>query len=154
MNIHKNARLTPIGRERLVRLMEGGLSGRRAGWFAGSLFTSRGAGVSPATVSRVLRRAGLSRLKDLDPAELVHRYERESPGEIIHLDIKKLGRFEPLGHRVTRDRTGQSNPRGHKQGGYGSEYVHVAIDDHSRLSFCQIHPDEKINNAIAHCDGF
>ncbi len=98
--------------------------------------------VSPATVSRVLKRAGLSRFKNLDPAEPIHRYERESPGEIIHLDIKKLGRFEKPGHRVTGGRTGQSNPRARKQGGYGWEYVHVAIDDHSRLSFCQIHPDE------------
>jgi transposase InsO family protein len=77
----------------------------------------------------------------------IDRYERENPGEIIDLAIKKLGRFEPPGHRVTGDHTGQSTPRAtpraRKQGGEGWEYVHIAIDDHSRRSFCQIHPDEK-----------
>ena len=68
-------------------------------------------GVAPTTVSRVLSRAGLSRLKDTNPAEPVRRYERKRPGEMIHLDIKKLRRFERAGHRVTGDRTGQSNPR-------------------------------------------
>ena len=101
-------------------------------------------GVSPATVSRVLSRAGLSRLKDIDPAEPVRRYERKHPGEMIHLDIKKLGKFNRIGHRITGDRTGQSNSRG-----IGWEYVHVAIDDHSRLSFTQIHADEKAISAIA-----
>lgn len=75
-------------------------------------------GVSPATVSRVLRRLGLSRLRDLEPAEPVRRYERKRPGELIHLDIKKLGRFDRVGHRITGDRTGQSNSRG-----VGWEYV-------------------------------
>jgi len=101
-------------------------------------------GVSPATVSRVLKRAGLSRLKDIDPAEPVRRYERSAPGEMIHLDIKKLGKFNRVGHRITGDRTGQSNNRG-----VGWEYVHVAIDDHSRLSFTQIHADEKASSATA-----
>jgi transposase len=69
-------------------------------------------GVSPATVSRVLSRAGLSRMKDLHPAQPVVRYERNKPGELVHIDIKKLGRFNRAGHRVTADRTGQSNSRG------------------------------------------
>ncbi len=107
-------------------------------------------GVSPASVSRVLRRAGLSRLKDIDPPEPERRYERDRPGEMIHLDIKKLGRFQRTGHRITGDRRGQSNARARKQGGYGWEYVHVAIDDHSRLSFAQIHADEKAVSAVAH----
>lgn len=106
-------------------------------------------GVSPATVSRVLSRAGLSRLKDIDPAEPVRRYERKRPGEMIHLDIKKLGKFNRVGHRITGDRTGQSNQR---QNGTapGWEYVHVCIDDHSRLSFTQIHSNEKAVSAVAH----
>jgi transposase len=69
-------------------------------------------GVSPATVSRILRAAGISRARDMDPPAPVVRYERKAPGEMIHLDIKKLGRFEKPGHRVTGDRTGQSNNRG------------------------------------------
>ena len=201
MNIHKNARLTPHGRERMVRMMLRGQTPEAAARAAGvcphtakkwlARFEAQGAaglqdrssrplklrnptpdaiagrivalrrqrwtgkhiarqtGVSPATVSRVLKRAGLSRLKDLEPAEPVRRYERAHPGELIHLDIKKLGRFERVGHRITGDRTGQSTPRGRRQG-YGWEYVHVCIDDNSRLSFSQIHPNEKATSAVAH----
>ena len=101
-------------------------------------------GVSPATVSRILKRAGLSRMRDLEPAEPVRRYEHARPGDMIHLDIKKLGRFDLPGHRATGGRAGQSRSRG-----IGWEYVHVAIDDHSRLSFTQIHPDEKAVSATA-----
>ena len=85
-------------------------------------------GVSTATVSRVLRRLGLNRLKTLEPAEPVRRYEREHPGELIHIDIKKLGRIEGIGHRITGDRRGQSNRRTRGQG-VGWEFVHVCIDD-------------------------
>jgi transposase InsO family protein len=99
--------------------------------------------VSPATVSRILRRLGLNRMRDLEPAEPVRRYEREQPGEIIHIDIKKLGRFDRIGHRITGDRTGQSNRRG-----VGWEFVHVCIDDHSRVAFSQIKPDEKADSAV------
>ncbi|MGL4236567.1 IS481 family transposase [Tabrizicola sp.] len=101
-------------------------------------------GVSPATVSRVLRRAGLSRLKDLAPPGPVVRYTYKEPGGLIHLDIKKLGRFERVGHRITGDRTGQSNSRG-----LGWEFVHIAIDDASRIAVTGIHPDEKAVSAIA-----
>jgi len=74
----------------------------------------------------------------------VIRYESAHPGELIHLDIKKLGRFEKPGHRVTGDRTGQSNGRG-----VGWEYVHVCIDDASRIACSQVMPDEKKESAIA-----
>ena len=92
-----------------------------------------GSRVSPATVSRVLRRLGLNRLAALEPAEPVRRYEREHPGELIHIDIKKLGRFDRVGHRITGDRRGQSNSRG-----VGWEFVHVCIDDASRIAFAEI----------------
>ncbi|MDF0700699.1 IS481 family transposase, partial [Rhizobium sp. MC63] len=105
-------------------------------------------GVSAATVSRVLKRAGLSRLKDIEPAEPVRRYERGRPGEMIHIDIKKPGRFSQVGHRITGDRTRQSSRRG-KGWGAGWEYVHVAIDDASRVAFSQILPDEKKDSAVA-----
>jgi len=101
-------------------------------------------GVSPATVSRVLRRAGLSRLKDLEPTGPVRRYEREKPGELIHIDIKKLGKFSRIGHRITGDRKGQSNTRG-----VGWEFVHVCVDDASRIAFTKIMPDEKAVSAVA-----
>jgi transposase len=69
-------------------------------------------GVSPATVSRILQRLGLNKLSALEPAEPVRRYEREHPGEIIHIDIKKLGRFEQVGHRITGDRRAKATAAG------------------------------------------
>ena len=83
-------------------------------------------------------------MRDLEPAEPVVRYEREHPGELIHLDIKKLGRFERTGHRITGKRTANASSRGS-----GWEFVHVCIDDASRLAFSQILPDEKKESAIA-----
>ena len=74
----------------------------------------------------------------------MRRYERDHPGELIHIDIKKLGRFDRVGHRITGDRRGQSNSRG-----VGWEFVHVAIDDASRIAFSQILPDERKESAIA-----
>lgn len=105
--------------------------------------------LSAATVSRILRRRGLSRLSALEPVAPRPRYERAAPGEIIHIDIKKLGRFNAVGHRITGDRTGQSSQR---QNGTapGWEYVHVAIDDHSRVAFSQIKPSEKKEPAVEH----
>ena len=99
-------------------------------------------GVSRATVSRVLRRAGLSRLSDLRPDEPVQRYEREHPGELLHIDIKKLGRFDKVGHRITGDRTQRAR-------NIGWDFVFVAVDDHSRLAFTQIYPDETRHSAEA-----
>ena len=104
--------------------------------------------VSAATVSRVLQRLGLSKIKALEPTEPVRRYEREHPGELLHIDIKKLGRFRRVGHRITGDRTRQSNERTCGKGA-GWEYVHVCIDDASRIAFSQIRPDEKKESAIA-----
>jgi transposase InsO family protein len=104
---------------------------------------ARKVGISPATVSRVLKRAGLSRLKDLEPAEPVRRYERDDPGDLIHLDIKKLGRFEKTGHRITGNRRSRSSRS------VGWERVHVCVDDASRIAFTDIYPDEKAISAVA-----
>jgi len=101
-------------------------------------------GVSRSTVSRILQTAKLSRARDLDPPAPVIRYERKAPGEMIHIDIKKLGRFDKPGHRVTGDKTGQTKGR------VGWEFVHVCIDDHSRVAFSQIHPDETQHSAVPH----
>jgi transposase InsO family protein len=103
-------------------------------------------GRSRATVSRVLRRLGISRIRDLKPAEPVRRYQREHPGELIHIDIKKLGRFERIGHRITGDRTQRSDGR---RSHVGWEYVHVCIDDASRIAISRIFPDEKATSAVA-----
>jgi len=101
-------------------------------------------GVSPATVSRVLKKLGLNKLKALDPAEPVRRYERENPGELIHIDIKKLGRFDKIGHRITGVRSEQSRTRR-----AGWEFVHVCIDDASRVAFAQVMPSERKECAVA-----
>jgi transposase InsO family protein len=197
MDVHKNARLTPVGREVMVRrVVEGGQTPKAVGEAVGvcprtvrkwvGRFQAEGAaglqdrssrphrlrqptppeivariealrrqrwtgaqiaretGVSKATVSRILRRLGLNRLKTLEPAEPVRRYERERPGELIHIDIKKLGRFDRAGHRVTGDRTGHSTSRG-----IGWEYVHVCIDDASRIAYVEIKKDERKESAVA-----
>jgi Transposase and inactivated derivatives len=92
--------------------------------------------VAPSTIARLLRRAGLHRLAELEPAPPHNRYEYAQPGQLLHLDIKKLARFRLPGHRVTDDRTVTSR-------GIGWEYVHLAIDDHSRVAFGCIEPDER-----------
>jgi transposase InsO family protein len=98
-------------------------------------------GVSVSTVSRVLKRAGLSRLTDLEPSEPVVRYEHERPGDLVHIDIKKLGRIERVGHRITGDRRDSVN-------GAGWEFLFVAVDDHSRVSFTDLYPDERQDSAV------
>lgn len=196
MNIHKNARLTPKGREILIRRLERGehpcdvacamgvsvrtvykwrqryrqfgLSGledrssrplsspsRTPATVEARVIALRRekrvydrianeTGLSRATVARILERHGLNRWRDLEPAEPVVRYEKDRPGELIHMDIKKLGRFDRVGHRITGDRHGQSNARG-----IGWEYVHVAVDDHSRLAFSQVLESERKQCAVA-----
>ena len=99
-------------------------------------------GVSRATVGRILARHGLNRWRDLEPSEPVMRYERDTPGELIHIDIKKLGKFNRTGHRITDDRTVKSR-------GAGWEFVHVCIDDHSRLGFSQVLASERKEDAVA-----
>jgi transposase InsO family protein len=96
-----------------------------------------------SSVGAVLRRIGLGRLTALDPPRQIIRYERERPGELIHIDTKKLGRIERVGHRITGDRTGQSRSRG-----IGWEYLHVAIDDASRLAYTALLPDEGKESAV------
>lgn len=99
-------------------------------------------GVSASTVSRVLGRAGLSRWADLAPSEATVRYEHAHPGDLLHLDTKKLGRIERMGHRVT-------GARRHDTVGAGYEFLFVAVDDHARLGFTQLKPDERIGCAIS-----
>jgi len=195
MDIHKNARLTPLGRERMVKMVLGGQTPQAVSEAVGvcprtvrkwvARYREEGppglqdrssrpkrlhqptpqavveqiealrrqrltgkaiaaaTGVSSATVSRVLRRLGLNRLSALEPAQPVRRYEREHPGELIHIDIKKLGKFNRIGHRITGDRTGRSNSRG-----VGWEFVHVCIDDASRIAFSRVMKTERKGCAI------
>jgi transposase InsO family protein len=195
MDIHKNARLTPLLREELARkiLLAGAtlnsaaaefkVSTRTAAKWAARYQTEGAAGLrdrssrphrlrhptppqqvgqveqlrrlrwpacriakttglSPATVSRILKRLKLNRIRDLEPASPVIRYEHEAPGDLLHLDIKKLGRIGCVGHRIHGDR--KRNARH-----VGWEYVHIAIDDHSRIAFSQVLPNEKGLSAAA-----
>ncbi|MGB6100398.1 MAG: IS481 family transposase [Comamonas sp.] len=98
-------------------------------------------GVSCSTVGRVLACAGLSRLSDLQPAEPVLRYEHAAPGGMLHIDTKKLGRIERPSHRVTGNRRDSVD-------GAGWETLFVAIDDHARIAFTAMYPDEKAPQAV------
>lgn len=195
MDVHKNARLTPAGREVMVRRVvvggetaptvgdamgvcertvrkwvnrfrREGLAGlrdrssrphrlrhpipagtivrievlRRQRW-TGTRIASE-VGVSRASVSRILRRLGLSRLGALDVSAPVRRYEREHPGELIHLDIKKLGRFSAVGYRITGDHSRRTR-------GVGWDYLHICIDDASRVAYVDIKPDERQDTAAS-----
>lgn len=194
MNVHKNARLTPLGRERLVKqVLERVLTPAAASVAAGvslrtvykwlSRFRNEGSAglrdrrsrpkrlrcslsmrqreriehlrrerrpyreiaklvrASLSTVARHVCRLGLNRLEALDPKPPVQRYEHETPGELVHLDTKRLVRFRRPGHRVTGDRTIDSP-------GAGWEYLHVAIDDHSRIAYGEFCTNERGAGAV------
>jgi transposase InsO family protein len=94
-----------------------------------------------STVASVLKRAGLARLRDLEPPEPVRRYERSDPGELIHVDTKKLGCIRRVGHRITKNRRDTVR-------GAGWEFVHVAIDDASRLAYVEVLPNEQADTTV------
>jgi transposase InsO family protein len=105
-------------------------------------------GVALSTVSRWLRRIGLGRRSRLDPPEPPNRYERKRPGELIHVDVKKLGRIGPngAGHRITGRRLsnrGRTDAAGKVRRSVGWEFVHVCVDDATRLAYVEVLPDEK-----------
>jgi transposase InsO family protein len=194
MNVHKNARLTPLGRERVVKqVLERVLTPAAAAAAAGvSLRTiykwlsrhrkegmaglcdrsSRPRRVrcalsikqrrdierlrrerrpyreiaalvrgSLSAVARYVHRIGLNRLAALEPKAPVVRYERSRPGELLHLDIKRLARFWRPGHRVTGDPSVFSD-------GAGYQFLHVAIDDHARVAYGELHADERATSAV------
>jgi len=91
--------------------------------------------LSRATVSRVLRRLKLNRIRDIEPRLPPNRYEHAAPGDMLHLDIKRLVRIQRPSHRVTGDRRDGVK-------GIGAEFLHVAIDDHSRIAFTAMYPDQ------------
>jgi transposase InsO family protein len=106
---------------------------RRQRWTGAEI--ARALQLSPSTVARELRRQGLGRLRHLEPPVPVQRYEWQRPGDLLHLDVKKLGRIGQVGHRIHGDR--RSRVRG-----IGWEYVHVAIDDASRVAYVEVLADE------------
>lgn len=199
MNVHKNARLTPFGRERLVKqVLERVLTPAAASAAAGvslrtiykwlSRFRNEGsAGLRDrrsrpkrlrcalsrrqserieqlrrqrrsyreiamlvraplSTVARYVQQLRLNRLEMLDPKPPVQRYEHEHPGELVHLDIKRLSRFWRPGHRLTGSRLMRSE-------GAGYQFLHVAIDDHARIAYGEIHRDERGQSTIRFLTG-
>ncbi|MFE2654735.1 IS481 family transposase, partial [Streptomyces sp. NPDC018007] len=105
-------------------------------------------GLPASTVHRILTRHSLNRLSWIDrpTGTLIRRYERDRPGELIHIDVKKLGRIpDGGGHRTLGRQAGRAT-----RSNMGFDYIHSAVDDHSRLAYSEIHPDEK----VATCAGF
>jgi len=122
-----------------LALIENVLALRRLRWNGARI--AQELKLSRATISRILRRAGMNRLRSLDPPPPVQRYEHARPGDLIHFDIKRLARIVEPGHRVHGDRTRKSR-------GAGYEYLHIAIDDHTRLAFAALLPDQKHSSAL------
>ena len=109
-------------------------------------------GMAPSTVHRVLTRHGMPRLSWLDrpTGEVIRRYERARPGELVHVDVKKIGRLRDGGGWRVLGRDSLEHRRARNATRVGYEYVHAAIDDHTRLAYAEIHPDEKAET----CAGF
>jgi transposase InsO family protein len=108
-------------------------------------------GLPLSTVSAWLRRIGLGKRSALEPPEPPNRYERRHPGELVHVDIKRLGRIRGVGHRITGSRSSQAKTRreGRLREVSGWEYVHVMVDDHSRLAYVEVLDDLTARCAVA-----
>ncbi len=137
MNVHQNARTTALSRALIIDRYEADWSQQV---IADAFGIAAHLGLAYSTVCRYLKKHGISRKRDILPPPKPRRYERKTPGEIIHIDIKKLAKIDGVGHRIHGDR---------RQGkGCGWEYLHVAIDDHSRLAYSEILPDETGNSSL------
>lgn len=163
MQVHARAPLSPIGRRRVVARHQPRKTPvdrvraicplRRLHMTAAEIAEVLSMPLS--TVSAVLSREGLGKRSRLTPIEPPNRYERRAAGELVHIDIKKLGRIVVPGHAVTgnrrqrADRTRVGSPTGRPVGTAGWEFVHVAIDDYSRLAYAEVLPDETPASAIA-----
>ena len=131
---HHSPRARPQWQRRRIRWL------RERRW--SSLRIARALRLPVSTVVHIQRRLGLARLDRLEPRRPVIRYERRRPGALVHLDVKKLGRIGRIGHRIHGDRR-RGTP------GIGWEYVHVAVDDATRLAYAEIYPDETAASATA-----
>lgn len=133
---------------RLSPAREGAILDRRERTLEGPHRLAWALGEAPSTVNRVLRRLGAPRLRDLDrPTRTPVRYERERPGELIHVDIKKQGRIPTGGGWRVHGRDRMAGSRRHRGDGY--DFIHAAVDDRSRLAYAEILPDERKETASA-----
>ena len=130
---HRSPRRTPHERIQHIHTL------RRLRWTGYRI--AQITGLSRATICRILRALHLHRLSCLEPARVYPRYEWPTPGDLLHLDIKKLARFCTIGHRFL--------PRSGSGSALGWEFLHVAIDDHSRIAFSQILPNHTAASALA-----
>lgn len=130
---HRSPRRTPARKVRRIEQL------RRQRWAAWRI--ARKLRLARSTVSGILRRLGLGKLRALDPKPLVRRYERQRPGELLHVDTKKLGRFRHAGHRAHGNRARRSRH-------VGWEYAHVCIDDASRVAYVELLPSERAEDAV------
>lgn len=130
---HSSNTISPALRQQVIRLREE----RRTMHQVAAVV-----GISMSSVARICRGVALSRLRNLEPPGPTIRYERDNPGELLHIDTKRLGRFDQPGHRVTRKRSYGSKKQ-------GFEFAYVAIDDASRLSYVEILADERSEAASA-----
>ena len=125
---HRLARVTPVAQLARIAAL------RRQRWSIPRIAAA--VGVAPSTVGRWVHRWGLGRLPALQPPPPVQRYEWARPGQLLHVDVKKLGRIGCVGHRITGDRRARTR-------GAGWEYVHVSVDDASRVAYVEVLPDER-----------
>jgi transposase InsO family protein len=134
---HRIANRTAPDRERVIERL------RRLRMTAAEIAECLGMALS--TVSAVLKRIGLGKRSRLTAPEAPNPYERQQPGELVHLDIKKLGRIRGAGHRITGERSSQRKTRlnGKRTGVAGWEFVHVAVDDATRLAYAEVLPNEQ-----------
>jgi len=134
---HRVPRRTPPDRERAI------LALRRVRMTAAEIAEVLSMPLS--TVSAVLARCGLGRLSRLEPLEPANRYQRAQPGELVHVDVKRLARIDGIGHRISGSRAGQPRRTGRRRIGY--EYVHVLVDDATRLAYAEVLGDERAHTA-------
>jgi transposase InsO family protein len=134
---HHSPRARPRWQRRQIRQL------RQQRW--SSLRIARALRLPVSTVVHIQRQMGLARLERLEPRHPVIRYERRRPGALVHVDVKQLGRIGRIGHRIHGDRR-----RGAR--GIGWEYVHVAVDDATRLAYAEIYPDQTAASATAFLD--
>ena len=135
---HRSPRMLPVKEQKRICAVR-----KRTGW--GPRLVAGEVGCPHATVWRALKRAGISRLPK-PPREAVRRYEWPCPGDLLHMDVKRFARFSTPGHAITGDRRRSGRQRRER---VGYEFAHSIVDDHSRLAYTELHPDQRAATVTA-----